>query len=248
MLNVKFQGNFMKIIFTLFVLTIFAGCASVPANYGKPAMNSKVGVLLLVDKSPKYSHVGTTIFNNADSTTTSKTNFRDRFEKSITSKLEKAGHTAKVVNSNKTLLSSRDDLFSYMSSNVNFKENIKAELNKLASKEDLDFIILVYPNVGPAWPNSSAYISGYGLYTRCMFSSCNAFALDYVGARIFDIKNNSSLKPMDFGFFDMKKMTTIVVPDVINDVTPAQIDEAAEQALKKFIILLDDMLKTSEFI
>jgi len=53
---------------------------------------------------------------------------------------------------------------------------------------------------------------------------------------------------MDFGFFDMKKMTTIVVPDVINDVTPAQIDEAAEQALKKFIILLDDMLKTSEFI
>ena len=238
----------MKNLIIIFVLLYLTGCASVPVNYRKPAQKSKIGIVLLVDEKPTHAHVGSTIFQNEVSDEVSTTDFHKKFEEKINTPLLNAGYLVKTITPSSKLMKDRDSLFSYMSSNVNFKDKIKIELNELAKKSDVDFMILVYPTPGPAWVNSTAYIQGYGLYTRCFFGSCRAHALDYIGARIFDVKNNSSLKPMDSKFFSQQAMPNIVVPNNIRDIKSTQIDEAGDLALEKFIKLLNKMLIKSEFI
>lgn len=238
----------MKNLAIVFVLLYLSGCASVPVNYGKPAQSSKIGVILLVDKTPTHAHVGSTIFQNEVSDEVSTTDFHKKFEEKINTPLVNAGFSVKTITASQSLLKKRDSLFSYMSSNINFKDEIKVELNSLAKQSGLDFVILVYPTPGPAWPNSSAYIEGYGLYTRCFLGSCNAYALDYIDARIFDVKNNSSLRPMNSKFFSQQAMPSIIFPENVKDIKAAQIDEAGELALNNFSKLFNEMLIKSEFL
>ncbi|MFQ3251549.1 MAG: hypothetical protein ACI9O6_003399 [Glaciecola sp.] len=238
----------MKSIFLTIGLLLLAGCASVPANFGKPPVASNIGVVLLIDETPTFMHVGTTIFNNENLDSASETKFSKMFGDQISEILSSGGHTPKIIEPTSLLVKERESLFSYMSSNINFKDLIKSELNQLAQKNELEYVVIVYPNSGPAWPNSSAYLAGYGLYTRCVFGSCNAYALDYVGARIFDVKNNSSLKPMEFRFFQQEEVPSIVVPEDVNQIPSEDIDKAALVAKDKIINLIEKMLRTSEFI
>ena len=238
----------MRIIILTIGLLFLAGCASVPANFGKPPANSNIGIVLLIDENPTYMHVGTTIFNNESIDVASNTEFKKLFGEQISGILKSGGHKTKLVEPSNKLVQERTSLFSYMSSNVNFKDEIKNELTLLAQEQGLDFILLVYPNSGAAWPNSSAYLSGYGLYTRCFLGSCNAYALDYVGARIYDVNRNSSLKPMEFRFFQQEEMPSILVPDNVNEISPEDIDKAAMVAKDNIIKLIENMLITSEFI
>lgn len=238
----------MKFKLLLISFFLLGGCASLPPNYGTPIKGSKIGIVLLIDEQPTYAHVGTTIFSNSESNSNSGTNFKNKIGEKINLILERNGHSPELIEPPSLLLAERESLFSYMSSNINFKEDIKVELRKIAQEKSFDYFLIVYPNSGPAWPNSSAYLSGYGLYTRCFLGSCNAFALDYVGARIFDVKNDSSLKPMDFRFFQQQSLPNMTVPDDINDVTSKQIDEAATVATEKILSLVERMLVTSEFL
>ena len=238
----------MRIIILTIGLLFLAGCASVPANFGKPPASSNIGIILLIDENPTYMHVGTTIFNNESIEVASNTEFRQLFGNEISRLIQSGGHKPKLIEPSSKLVQERSSLFSYMSSNVNFKDEVKNELTLLAQEQGLDFIVLVYPNSGPAWPNSSANLSGYGLYTRCFLGSCNAYALDYVGARIYDVKNNSSLKPMEFRFFQQEEMPSISVPDNVNEIAPEDIDNAAVVAKDNVIELIKKMLITSGFI
>ncbi len=58
------------------------GCASVPVNYGKPKVGSKIGVMLLIDETPTYQHIGTTIFSNENSLF-GYTDFKDKFKATL---------------------------------------------------------------------------------------------------------------------------------------------------------------------
>jgi len=232
-----------KLTITIILMSL-VGCASVPAHYGKPKVGSKVGVMLLIDESPTYQHVGTTIFNNEDLSDISNTDYRQKFNSEILSLFTKYGHVPKSIAANPSLIENKNSLFGY----IDFKTNHKATLDKVAQDNSLDFIVIVYPPSGPAWPNSSAYLSGYGLYSRCVFGSCEAYALNYVSARIYDVKNNTSLKPMDFVFFAQEAMPEISIPDDPKDIKTTEVDAAADKALINFMNKFTDMLKTSEFI
>lgn len=238
----------MRIVILTMGLLFLAGCASVPANFGKPPATSNIGIVLLIDENPTYLHVGTTIFSNENIDTASNSEFKKVFGEEISGILQSGGHKPRLIEPTGLLLKERESLFSYMSSNVNFKDVVKNELTQLAQENGLEFIVLVYPNSGPAWPNSSTYLSGYGLYTRCFFGSCNAYALDYVGARIFDVEKNSSLKPMEFRFFQQEEMPSISVPDNVNEIPAEDIDKAATVAKDNIMKLIEKMFKTSEFI
>jgi len=247
-IGVKFQGKYMRNLIVIIFLLIVAGCASVPANYGKPLTGSKVGIVLLIDQTPSHQHVGTTIFQNSNSNGVSKKNFHKKFELKISELLAEGGHIVVPISASSLLIENREDLFSYASSNIHFKQENKLELQKLAQENSLDYVILVYPTPGPAWPNSSAYLSGYGLYTKCSFGTCSAYALDYIDARIYDVKNDSSLKPMNSRFFTQEEMPSIAVPDKPESIADSEINVAAEKALWNFMKLFKDMVSTSEFI
>lgn len=238
----------MRNLIAIIFLIIVTGCASVPANYGKPLAGSKVGIVLLIDQTPSHQHVGTTIFQNLNSDGVSKENFHKKFELEISKVLTKGGHIASPIEASSLLIKNREALFSYASSNIHFKQENKLELQRLARENSLDFVIVVYPTPGPAWANSSAYLSGYGLYTRCSFGSCNAYALDYIDARIYDVKNDSSLKPMSSRFFSQEEMPNIAVPEKPETIADSEINRAAEKALENFIKLFKGMVSTSEFI
>ena len=226
------------------LLMSLVGCASVPANYGKPEVGSKIGVMLLIDESPTYQHIGTTIFSNENFSETSNTNYHQKFNHKISTILTNHGHIPKLIAANPSLLENKNSLFSY----IDFKDKYKATLDKIAQENTLDFIVIVYPPSGPAWVNSSAYLSGYGLYSRCIFGSCDAYALNYVSARIYDAKNKTSLNPMDFGFFEQVPMPEVNIPDEPNEIQADQVDAAADKALNNFMTKFTEMLKTSEFI
>ncbi len=223
-------------------------CATVPANYGPPQPNSKIGLLLLVDDSPKHSHVGTTAFQNFEKQNATDTNFKSQIEKKIKDVLGAGDYTIESVDPSELLVAERSSLFSYMSSDIHFKESVRIDLDSIASQQSLDFVIVVYPVAGPAWANSSAYVDGYGLYTRCSFGSCAAEALNYMTARIYDVANRSSLKPSGFRFFQRPSLPDVLVPEDPKATKAEDIDAAAGMAVESFMMLFENMLRTSEFI
>ena len=234
----------MNKLVILFVMLSLSGCASLPANYGKPAKGSKIGVVYMIDKSPVFYHVGTTAFQNDVNKNISTTDFHAKFESKINTPLLNIGFSVDSLDAPQQLMEQKYSLFSY----VDLNNKVKTILDDLALKSNLDFIIIVYPNSGPAWANSSAYLEGYGLYTRCSLGSCNAYALDYIDARIYDVKNKTSLKGTNSVYFNQKIMPNLIVPDNIEDINSAQIDEAGELALAQFLIHFNAMLAKSEFL
>jgi hypothetical protein len=226
------------------ILMSLVGCASVPANYGKPKVGSKIGVMLLIDEAPTYQHIGTTIFSNENFSEISNTNYHQKFNHKISTLFTQSGHVPELIDANASLLENKNSLFGY----IDFKDKYKATLDEIAKNNALDFIVIVYPPSGPAWVNSSAYLSGYGLYSRCMFGSCDAYALNYVSARIYDAKNKTSLNPMDFRFFAQVPLPEINIPDEPKDIQAEQVDKAADKALNNFMTKFTEMLRTSEFI
>lgn len=238
----------MKNIILIAVLALLTGCASVPTDFGVPAKNSKIGVMLLIEPSPSHAHVGTTIFQNEVRTDASTTSFVKRFEQTLSAPLAKEGFNVTHIASTPKLLEERSALFSYLSSYVSFKGDIKAELNKVAAQAGVDYVMLVYPTPGPAWPNSAAFIEGYGLYTRCFLTSCNAFSYDYISARIYDVKNQSTLAPMTSSFYEQKAMPHVVVPSDISDVQASDVDKAGEMAFSSFVKVYELMLSKARFL
>ena len=235
-------------------LSIFAcflflsSCASVPENFGPPSPSSKIGLYLLIDERPKHEHVGTTSFQNFELTAASESNFRDRYYRQIVEVLSVKEYEVDLLPQSSQLVEKRLTLFTYASGNIHFKNDVKEIFNKVATERGLDYVIIVYPVSGPAWPNSSVYINGYGLYTRCMLGDCAAEALDYVSARIYDVKNQSSLKPMGFNIYERPSLSLIGPSEGIDKISPQDVDRAADQALDKFMKLFSAMVKTSGFV
>ncbi len=242
MLNFK-EFEVLKLVATIILISMM-GCSSVPVNYGKPPIGSKIGIMLLIEESPSYQHIGTTTFNNEDLSYISTTDYSSKFYSEISNLLIRATHHPILLKTDPSLDKNANSLFGY----IDFKDSHKATLNKIASNNDLDFIIVVYPPSGPAWPNSSAYLSGYGLYSRCAFNSCSAYALNYVSARIYDVKNKTSLKPMDFAFFAQELLTEINIPKDLKSIKSSDIDYAADKALIDFMDKFTKMIRESEFL
>ena len=237
-----------KVIVCVIAVAGLSACASAPINFGKPSPSSRIGMIYLIDEHPKHSHVGTTIFQNFDTTNATETDFRSQFADRCANVLVRAGYDLHTIEPTELLYEERIDLFSYASSSVYFKSAIKSELNRLASESNLDFVIVVHPQSGPAWVNSAAYIDGYGLYTECRFGNCSAQALSYVDARIYDVQNQSALKSAGFRFFRNPAMPGVLIVDDPEEIKPEDIDDAATIALDTFIALFEGMLRTSQFL
>ncbi len=237
-----------RVIVIVIAIVALSACASAPINFGKPSSSSTIGMIYLIDEHPKHSHVGTTIFQNFDTTSATSTDFQSQFAERCTNLLSNAGYDVREIEPTELLSENRNGLFSYASSSVYFKPAIKSELNRLASTSNLDFVIVVYPLSGPAWVNSAANIDGYGLYTECRFGKCSAQALSYVDARIYDVQNQSALKGSGFRYFQNPTMPDTYVFDEPKKIEPEIIDEAASIALDTFIALFERMLRASQFL
>ena len=238
----------MPKILILFLSVILSSCASVPANFGPPPPSSKIGVFLLIDAHPKHEHVGTTIFQNKEVNASSDTNFKQKYYEQIAELFTVKSYELVNLKENEDLYEERFSLFSYASSNIHFKSDVKSFFNQVAAEHRLDFIIVVHPLNGPAWPNSSAYVDGYGLYTNCKFGNCTAEALDHVSARFYDVKNQSSLKPMEFRYYQRPVLPQINLSKGIESITSEEIDLAATKALEKFMGQFKGMAQASGFV
>ncbi|WP_422475317.1 hypothetical protein [Endozoicomonas sp. ALB032] len=236
-----------KILILLLSITL-ASCASVPANFGPPSPTSKIGLFLLIDDYPKHEHVGNTIFQNKEVNASSDTDFKQKYYEKIAEIFAVKNYELVKLKENEDLYEKRFSLFSYASSNIYFKSDVKSVFNQVAVENGLDFIIVVHPLNGPAWPNSSAYIDGYGLYTGCKFGSCTAEALDHVSARFYDVKNQSSLKPMGFRYYQRPTIPEINPSKSIESITSEEIDLAATKALEKFMGQFRGMAQASGFV
>lgn len=237
-----------RLLLSVFVLTMLSACATAPVNFGKPPTSSSIGLVVLVDEKPRHSHVGTTAFQNFDVLDATETDFRSRFASRSADALREGGFDVRRIEPTPLLIEKRTGLFTYMSSSVYFHEDVKSELDALASDNSLDYVILVYPLVGPAWANSAAFLEGYGLYTRCAFGNCAGFALNYVGARIYDVANRSSLRPGPFRYFQQPELPDSASVEDPKNVAAAVVDEAAELGLESFVRVYEEMLRTSQFI
>ena len=238
----------MPKIATLILSILLTSCASVPANFGPPSPSSKIGLFLLIDDHPKHEHVGTTIFQNREMNSSSNTDFKQKYYEKIEGLFRVKNYQLVKLEANDSLYEKRFGLFSYASSNVHFKTDVKSYFNQVSAEHQLDFIVVVHPLSGPAWPNSSAYIDGYGLYTNCKFNSCSAEALDHVSARIYDVKNQSSLKPMGFRYYERPPVPEINLSNAIESITGEEIDLVAEKALEKFMVQFTGMVRISGFV
>ncbi|MEM1156028.1 MAG: hypothetical protein AAGI44_17975 [Pseudomonadota bacterium] len=203
---------------------------------------------ILIDDYPKHEHVGTTIFQNKEGNAASNTHFADQYYDRIVQLLSVKDYKLIRLTPNETLSEQRIDLFSYTSGSIHFTADIKSVFNEAAGDNDLDFVIVVYPIEGPAWPNSSAYVDGYGLYTHCRYDECTAAALDHVSARIYDVKHNSSLKPMDFRLYQRPALEWVSPADGVDAFSTEDIDRAAATALDKFMSQFTVMMTQSDFI
>lgn len=219
-------------------------CTSLPANYGKPEQGAKVGVILLIDESPVYEHVGTTFFTNESLGYISTTDFQQKFGDEVSAVFTQFGYNPKLIEAPQRLLQNKASLFEF----IDFNDSYKKAFDNIAVANELDFIVIVYPKSGPAWPESSSYLSGYGLYSRCMFEECEAYALNYISARIYDTKHKTSLMPMDFHLYAQVPMPEIKIPDTPENIEATQIDAAADEALVNFIGKFKEMLKSAGFI
>lgn len=236
----------MQKISVIALIMILTSCASFPANFGPPSPSSKIGFLLLIDEYPKHNHVGTTIFQNSENNESSKTNFKEKYYEKMAETLSIKNYELVKLKDNQTLYDKRFSLYPYSSGY--FKKSVKSNFDKLATANSLDFIIVVFPLNGPAWPNSSAYIDGYGLYTSCKFNNCVAEALDHVSARIYDVKNQSGLKQMRGKYFDRPAVPEIDLSKGVKSITSEEIDLAAHKALEKFMGQFTDMVRASGFV
>ncbi|MCQ8820565.1 hypothetical protein NQT65_10130 [Pseudoalteromonas agarivorans] len=96
------------------ILMSLVGCASVPANYGKPKVGSKIGVMLLIDEAPTYQHIGTTIFSNENFSEISNTNYHQKFNHKISTLFTQSGHVPELIDANASLLENKNSLFGYI--------------------------------------------------------------------------------------------------------------------------------------
>lgn len=238
----------MKIFLAVFTSALLSACASAPPYYEIPKPGQRVGIVNLTDAAPVYEHIGTTVFQNSSDRVRAGDDYRSDLGERIRKSLQVRGFEAVILEPTASLLENRTDLFTYASSNINFTELATQELASLASKNSLDYVIAVYPLYGEAYLQSSVYLEGYGLMTRCRFSDCSAYALNYMSARIFDARAGASLKPMPFRFFQQPEMTDIDVSEGVEGITSADIEAAAEKAISDFMLKFNAMLDTSRFI
>ena len=236
-----------RMLAILVALSILTGCATAPINFGKPSPDARIGMMFLIDENPRHHHVGTTMFQNFLTESATDTDMRAAFVERSSGLLRNAGFSVRILEPTETLQDQRADLFSYASSNVYFESAVKTELDGIASAENLDFIILVYPESGPAWVNSSAYLQGYGLYTRCIYGKCTASSLNYVDSRIYDARNQSALQASGMRYTEQEELPKPTIEDP-KEVAPEVIDQAAEMAVDHFMGLFEGMVRNSQFI
>ena len=80
------------------------------------------------------------------------------------------------------------------------------------------------------FPNSTVYNDGYGVYTRCAFFSCDAYALTYVGIYLYDVKGRRLLHESG-PTFNKNALADVKIPNVAKQLQKSEIDKAREPVL-----------------
>ena len=93
----------IRVIVFAFAIVGLSACASAPVNFGKPDPSSRIGMIYLIDEHPKHSHVGTTAFQNFDTPSATKTDFRSQFAARCTDLLSRAGYDLRTIEATEQL-------------------------------------------------------------------------------------------------------------------------------------------------
>ena len=114
----------LKVVTVLVTCFLFAGCATLPANFGSPQRNSTIGLILLIDDHPKHIHRGTTIFQQIDNPEGSATNYREKFLDESIQVLSRRNYQIKVLEPTPLLIDERSSLYEITE---RFKKDVKVE-------------------------------------------------------------------------------------------------------------------------
>lgn len=242
-----FEENALRDLVFLILTVALVSCVSAPTNFGTPSPSSRIGVVLLIDENPKHEHIDTTIFQNSEKSVTSGKNFRDELYEEISETFAVKNYELVRLEPDEGLYKNRLSLFYYATNNIHFKRSVRAFFDQVATENQLDFVIVVYPFSGPAWANSTAYIDGYGLYTSCRSGYCTAEALDQISSRIYDVKNGSSLMPMHHLFDERQKLPEVDPSKGVESITRDDIEMATAIVFKQFMREFKAMVRRSRF-
>ncbi|WP_337879220.1 hypothetical protein [Rheinheimera sp.] len=181
----------MKVFVVLAFSLLLSACVStyVPPT---PSLNlpakTKIGVLVIAGDSTKHSHVGTTIFNNFDTSYAYNWHMADSIFTTLKSQLEQPGRF-EVVDLSRWNQMSLQPLDFVDVQNKNWQFNPAPELlRQRLLAEGIQVVISVYETPSLAFLQCSSYgcsefySQGYGLFTRSflgmdMYFSSAAFAI-----------------------------------------------------------------------
>ena len=192
--------------FLVLILIFTTGCAQFAQirPESPPPADSKIGFLYLGPKYPKHVHVGTTVFQNSEKIPESGTDYSPILKDSIRAMLSEKSYS--IVEIDESSLPEKVQLEPYIRLTGSLKKEFVDFIEIVSKENNLDYIFVFKPNVGPAFVNSSVYIYGFGLYTQCRFNDCKAEVLNYFD---LDIIDTTTSKPIDLWNWNYFKLNNI---------------------------------------
>ncbi|GGA72760.1 hypothetical protein GCM10011369_13110 [Neiella marina] len=239
----------MKHLLILAMTAILGACSSTHTTppLAKQGV-TKVGVVVLVDEAPTHVHKGSLAYFDFAESIASEHNYQQQLGEEVSRLLKGANHQTVAIAPTATLMAERADLFTYLSANMAFEKDVANELASLASANQLDYVIAVYPKNAPVERNARDYVSGLGLYSYCNFGQCSVDVLSSLDARIYDASAGKAVALSAFEPYQRTRLSTVELPDDPASLSPATVDAAAQQGVDEFVQRLSVMLKQAGMV
>ncbi|MBW8189806.1 hypothetical protein K0504_02065 [Neiella marina] len=239
----------MKHLLILAATAMLGACSSTQTTPPLSQQGSaKVGVVVLVDEAPTHIHHGSLAFFDFAKAQPTEHNYQQQLGDAVSQLLEQANHQAVALSPTSTLMAERSNLFTYLSADMAFEADVASELNTMASANQLDYVIAIYPKKVAVDPKSNDYVAGLGLYSYCNFGHCNAAVLSSVDARIYDASAGKAVAISALESYQQINLNTIELADDPSKLAPDTIDAAAQQGVDAFVKRLTVMLQQAGMV
>lgn len=230
----------MKQILIIIFLCI-QGCSVKPLPTVIVPENAKIGVMYLLDDKPKHEHVGITLFSYFEKNDASDWGIKADFNYIVNSQINK--YSVVNVEPSQKLIENRLDIISSDWNSFYFNSDLLKEMTSVTSGTGIDFLVTLEPFLPPEDYSPTGDASGYGLYTRCGFESCKAWALKSVAVRVYAM-NPPRLIAEGYSSEENLPLDINFSPD-INKLPISEIDKAKQPFINYFHEIVISALQKS---
>ncbi len=204
-----------KFIMMVFLLSLTA-CATPQTTLTNIPKAGNVGVVVALDEQPIHFHLGTTIFQNNRRELDSDWEVTSLVEQEVKMNLS-ANPGLNVI-----MLDSDDSIRDSLTGK---KEQAQATREKFFADNDLELLIEVLPISREVEYDSGVYAKGYGVFTRCFFGRCRAYALNHYATRIITPENVATASNWGTAK-DPKPQIAMEFPEGVKNMSASEGDKA----------------------